>query len=31
VREVTLAKEKTAGRDWSEDDLDGRPLYLDVD
>jgi isoleucyl-tRNA synthetase len=30
VREVSLMTEKAAGFDWEEDDLDGRPVYIDV-
>ncbi len=30
VREVRLERGKSGGRDWSEDDLDGRPVFLDV-
>ncbi len=30
VREVSVGAEKSPGRDWHEDDLDGRPVFLDV-
>jgi len=30
VRSVTLLKEKSSDGDWTEDDLDGRPVYLEV-
>lgn len=30
VHEVKLLSEKPDGGNWSEDDLDGRPIYLDV-
>jgi isoleucyl-tRNA synthetase len=30
VKKVTLSVEKTEQREWAEDDLDGRPVYLDV-
>jgi len=30
VKEVALFSEKQAGVEWSEEDLDGRPVYLDV-
>ncbi|MDA4123846.1 MAG: class I tRNA ligase family protein [Thaumarchaeota archaeon] len=30
VKEVSLGKEKTAEQRWFEDDLDGRPIFLDV-
>jgi isoleucyl-tRNA synthetase len=30
VKEVLLSSERTEGRDWFEDELDGRPVYLDV-
>jgi isoleucyl-tRNA synthetase len=30
VKKVDLAKEKAAGGDWAESDLDGRPVYLRV-
>lgn len=30
VKGVELAREKTKGRKWKQDDLDGRPIFLDV-
>jgi len=30
VRSVTLLAERGAGRNWAEESLDGRPIYLDV-
>jgi isoleucyl-tRNA synthetase len=30
VKGVELMGEKSDGRDWAEDDLDGKPVYLDV-
>jgi isoleucyl-tRNA synthetase len=30
VKEVIVGKEKSTGRKWSEEDLDGRPIFLDV-
>ncbi|HZW85476.1 MAG TPA: DUF5915 domain-containing protein, partial [Nitrososphaerales archaeon] len=30
VKKVELLGQKTAGKDWEEEDLDGRPIYLDV-
>jgi len=30
VKKVSVAAAKTEDRDWFEDDLDGRPVYLDV-
>ncbi|MDV3244872.1 MAG: class I tRNA ligase family protein, partial [Nitrososphaerales archaeon] len=30
VREVTISQTKVAGANWAEEDLDGRPVYLDV-
>ena len=30
VKAVTLMKERTPDREWAEEDLDGRPVYLDV-
>jgi isoleucyl-tRNA synthetase len=30
VKKVSVSREKGAGRSWHEEDLDGRPIYLDV-
>ncbi len=30
VKDVVVGKERTAGRKWSTEDLDGKPIFLDV-
>ena len=30
VRKVELLSERSGGRKWAEEDLDGKPVYLDV-
>jgi len=30
VKEVEVSADKTAGSEWEEDELDGRPIYIDV-